>query len=61
MLAAMYSETGSYQQAVTTAQHALELAVERNDNQLADALRANIARYQVQLQQAHATPGGSGA
>ena len=60
MLAAMYSETGSYQQAITTAQHALELAIERNDTQLADALRANIARYQAQLQQAQSTPGGHG-
>ena len=58
MVAAMYSETGKYQQAVATAEHALELATERNDLELANALRANLARYQTQAQQAQGNPNG---
>lgn len=50
MLAAMYSETGKYQEAIATAQHALDLAVARNDQALADSLRANLARYEAQAQ-----------
>jgi tetratricopeptide (TPR) repeat protein len=52
MLAAMYSETGKYQQAINTVQRALDLANERNDADLATTLRANLQRYQRQLQQA---------
>jgi tetratricopeptide (TPR) repeat protein len=48
MLAAMYSETGQYQKAVDTAQHALDQAVRLQNNDLAAALRGNIARYQSQ-------------
>jgi tetratricopeptide (TPR) repeat protein len=48
MLAAMYSETGNYPQAVSTAQKALELAEQQQNADLASALRGNIARYQRQ-------------
>jgi tetratricopeptide (TPR) repeat protein len=48
MLAAMYSETGQYDKAVSTARHALELAVAHQDNDLANALRGNVARYERQ-------------
>jgi tetratricopeptide (TPR) repeat protein len=50
MLAAMYSETGQYQKAIDTAQHALDQAVRQQNNDLATALRGNIARYQSQGQ-----------
>ncbi len=48
MLAGMYSETGQYQEAVTTAQHALDLATRQQNTALAEALQGNIARYQRQ-------------
>ena len=57
MLAAMYSETGQYQKAVETAQHALDQAVQQQNNDLAAALRGNIARYQSQAQ--HSSPNKS--
>ncbi len=50
MLAAMYSETGKYQQAVNSAQQAIALAEARSDTELATTLRANLQRYQQQLQ-----------
>jgi tetratricopeptide (TPR) repeat protein len=56
MLAAMYSETGSYAQAVATAQRALDLAEKQQNAELAAALRANLARYQGQAGAASATP-----
>jgi tetratricopeptide (TPR) repeat protein len=52
MLAAMYSENGKYQQAVATAQHALGIAVQQQNEELAKELRGNIARYQMQQAQA---------
>lgn len=54
MLAAMYSETSKYDQAVATAQRALDLAVARNDQELANSLRANLARYMSQAQSSRA-------
>jgi Flp pilus assembly protein TadD len=48
MLAAMYSETGQYQTAVSTAQHALDLAIQQHNDELAASLRGNIARYERQ-------------
>jgi tetratricopeptide (TPR) repeat protein len=51
MLAAMYSETGSYQQAVAAAQQALDLAEKQQNEDLATALRANLARYHHQAQE----------
>jgi hypothetical protein len=57
MLAAMYSETGQYQAAAETAQHALDLAIQQQNNDLATALRGNLARYQHQAQQGHAPSG----
>jgi len=53
MLAAMYSETGNYSQAITVAQQALDIADKHQNADLATALRANLARYQ---QQAKAIP-----
>jgi tetratricopeptide (TPR) repeat protein len=50
MLAAMYSETGKYQQAVTTARQALALAEQQQNTDLAAALRGNIALYEHQAQ-----------
>jgi tetratricopeptide (TPR) repeat protein len=50
MLAAMYSETGKFPQAVKTAQDALDLANRSGSVQLADELRGNIARYQHQAE-----------
>ncbi len=52
MLAAMYSENGRYQQAIDTAQHAIDLATERHDVTLVTDLRANLDRYQHQAAQA---------
>jgi tetratricopeptide (TPR) repeat protein len=57
MLAAMYSETGQYQAAAETAQHALDLAIQQQNNDLATALRGNLSRYQHQAQQGHAPSG----
>jgi len=51
MLAAMYSETGQYQKAVDTAQHSLDLAISQQNDELANALRGNLARYKLQSQQ----------
>jgi len=48
MLAAMYSETAQFDKAVSTAQHALDVATEEKNDELAGALRGNIARYQMQ-------------
>ena len=50
MLAAMYSEIGKYTQAITTAQQALELAEKQQNQELAAALRGNIALYEHQAQ-----------
>lgn len=50
MLAAMYSETGKYQQAVTVAQQALALAEQQQNTDLVTALRGNIALYEHQAQ-----------
>jgi Flp pilus assembly protein TadD len=57
MLAATYAETGHYQQAVVTAQQALDVAVEQRKVDLATALRGDVARYESRLRQAS----GSGA
>jgi Flp pilus assembly protein TadD len=54
LLAAMYSENAQYQTAVTTARHALDLAIKQNNEALADSLRANIARYEHQASEASA-------
>ncbi|HEY3707121.1 MAG TPA: tetratricopeptide repeat protein [Terracidiphilus sp.] len=50
MLAGIYSDTGQYAKAVDVAQHALELAERRNEGELANQLRANLARYRAQAQ-----------
>ncbi len=54
MLAAMYSETGNYPQAVAVAEQALALAEQQQNSDLATALRANLTRYQHQAQAAPA-------
>ena len=59
MLAAMYSETGQFQKAVATAQHALDLAVQQQNSDLATALRGNIARYQLQAQNGQPSGGSN--
>jgi tetratricopeptide (TPR) repeat protein len=51
MLAAMYSETGNYAQAVAVAQQALQVAEKQQNADLAAALRGNITRYQRQAEQ----------
>jgi tetratricopeptide (TPR) repeat protein len=50
MLAGIYSDTGQYAKAVDTAQRALDLADQRNDRELAQQLRSNLARYRAQAQ-----------
>jgi Flp pilus assembly protein TadD len=56
MLAAMQSEMGQYAGAVTTAQAALKLAQQQQNDALAASLEANLARYQVQAQSATSAP-----
>lgn len=58
MLAAMYSETGNYPQAVAIAKQALDLVEQQQNSDLANALRDNLARYQHQAEQAPAPTGG---
>jgi Flp pilus assembly protein TadD len=48
MLAAMYSETGRYADAISTAQRALAVAREQHDDALAASVEANLTRYQAQ-------------
>jgi tetratricopeptide (TPR) repeat protein len=48
MLAAMQSETGHYNDAITTAQSALKLARQQQNMTLAKSLEANLERYQAQ-------------
>jgi Flp pilus assembly protein TadD len=47
ILAAMYAETGRYQDAVTTAQKALDLAIAQGNSELAASLRSSLTRYQT--------------
>jgi tetratricopeptide (TPR) repeat protein len=51
VLAGVYSDTGHFQQAIATAQHALDLAVQQQNSDLASALRGNIALYERQASQ----------
>ena len=48
----MYSETGNYTQAISTAQQALDLADQAQNTTLAESLRANLTRYQHQSEEA---------
>ena len=50
MLAAMYAETGKLAEAVTTARRALEIATQRNDQDLTAKLQARIADYEARMQ-----------
>jgi Flp pilus assembly protein TadD len=45
MLAAMYSETGRYSDAIETAQRALDLATEQKNYTLVASLKASLGRY----------------
>ena len=47
ILAAMYAETGRYQEAVITARKALELAIEQRNAELAASLRSSLPRYET--------------
>ncbi|HMG86172.1 MAG TPA: tetratricopeptide repeat protein [Terracidiphilus sp.] len=60
MLAAMYSETGNYAQAIGTAQLALDLAEKQQNAGLAASLRANLGRYQHQAGASSALPDSQG-
>ncbi|MFZ1141724.1 MAG: tetratricopeptide repeat protein [Candidatus Sulfotelmatobacter sp.] len=46
MLAATYSDTGRYSEAVSTARRALELATQQRSDGLAARLKASLARYE---------------
>jgi tetratricopeptide (TPR) repeat protein len=48
MLAAMYSETGDYSEAINVAQRALDLAQQQHNEQLFSSLRANLNLYRQQ-------------
>ena len=56
MLAAMYSETGNYREAIAIAEQALNLAEQQQNASLASALRGNLARYQHQASDAPTQP-----
>jgi tetratricopeptide (TPR) repeat protein len=47
MLAATYSDTGRYAEAVSTARRALELAIRQQNDALAARLKASLPRYEV--------------
>jgi len=47
ILAAMYAETGRYQDAVATARKALDLANQQRNLELASSLRSSLARYEA--------------
>jgi tetratricopeptide (TPR) repeat protein len=46
-LAAAYAEAGRFPEAIATARHALESAMQKNNRPLADVLRSRIALYEV--------------
>jgi Flp pilus assembly protein TadD len=47
ILAAMYAETGRYQEAAATARKALDLANEQRNGELAASLKASLERYEA--------------
>ena len=47
ILAAMYAETGRYQEAVAMARKALDLANEQRNAELAASLRTSLGRYEA--------------
>jgi len=51
MLAAMYSETGNYTQAIAIAEQAISVAEDQQNRDLASALRANLTHYRDQARQ----------
>jgi tetratricopeptide (TPR) repeat protein len=46
MLAATYSDTGRYAEAVSTARQALELAIRQRNDALATRLKTSLTRYE---------------
>jgi tetratricopeptide (TPR) repeat protein len=52
MLAAVYSETGSYQRAIDVARQALDLAEKQQNGDLVNALRGNLSRYEMEARTA---------
>ena len=50
MLAATYSDTGRYSEAVATARHALDLVAQQPDDGLAARLKSSLRRYESQAQ-----------
>lgn len=56
MLAATYSDTGRYSEAVETARRALDLAGQQYNDALAIRLRASLARYERLAQSGLACP-----
>jgi tetratricopeptide (TPR) repeat protein len=57
MLAATYSDTGRYPEAVELAKHALDLATQHQNEGLAERLRASLTRYQGLAGTGQAVPG----
>jgi tetratricopeptide (TPR) repeat protein len=53
MLAATYSDTERYSEAVTTARHALQLAIQQHNDGLVARLEASLARYEGLAQSGH--------
>jgi Flp pilus assembly protein TadD len=59
MLAATYSDTGRYSEAVSTARRALQLATQQHNDGLVARLKASLSRYEGLAQSGHvpaATP-----
>ncbi len=50
MLAAMQAETGRFAEAAATARRALEIALQRNNQDLSEKLQARIADYEARVQ-----------
>ena len=59
MLAAMYAETGRYQDAVTAARRALDLANQQHNDALAASLKSSLERYES-LSRGGSAPAKSG-
>ncbi len=47
MLAAMYAETGRYQEAIVTARKALDAANQQRNAELAASLKSSLERYEA--------------
>jgi hypothetical protein len=58
MLAAMYSETGRYADAISTARRALEVAQQQANPALTSSLESNLRHYEAQAENAQGPKGG---